>query len=179
MSDRMTRFKWFTVPEWKKEQDYLREQHKNGWKLIRVTFPGFYHFEKCKPEDVVYQLDYNQEGIEHKAEYIQMFSDCGWEYILDFVGYSYFRKSVSEMSGNEEIFCDDESRLEMMRRVFKGRLIPLIVVFFCCIIPQLFVQLISKSIFNKLLFGLFSVLFAAYLVMFIYFAYHYFKLKRK
>ena len=179
MSDRMTRFKWFTVPEWKKEQDYLREQHKNGWKLIRVTFPGFYHFEKCKPEDVVYQLDYNQEGIEHKAEYIQMFSDCGWEYILDFVGYSYFRKSVSEMSGNEEIFCDDESRLEMMRRVFKGRLIPLIVVFFCCIIPQLFVQIISKSIFNKLLFGLFSVLFAAYLVMFIYFAYHYFKLKRK
>ena len=34
----------------------------------------------------------------------------------------YFRKPVSQMQGKmEEIFCDDESRLEMMRRMFLGR----------------------------------------------------------
>lgn len=47
---------------------------------------------KCTPEDVVYQLDYNEEGLTHKDEYVQMFRDCGWEYIQDFGGYSYFRK---------------------------------------------------------------------------------------
>ena len=51
-----------------------------------MKFPGLYHFEKCEPEDVTYQLDYNPEGIAHKAEYIQMFLDCGWEYMQDFAG---------------------------------------------------------------------------------------------
>lgn len=40
-----------------------------------------YTFESCPPEDVIYQLDYNKEGLDHKDEYIQMFQDCGWEYV--------------------------------------------------------------------------------------------------
>ena len=95
MKDKKIEFRWFSVPEWEKEQDFLREQHKKGWKFTKVSFLGFYHFEKCKPEDVVYQLDYNKDGIDNKAEYVQMFQDCGWEYLMDFVGYSYFRKPVS------------------------------------------------------------------------------------
>ncbi|HIW84093.1 MAG TPA: DUF2812 domain-containing protein [Candidatus Dorea gallistercoris] len=67
---------------------------------------GTYYFEKCAPEDVVYQLDYNQEGRRNKEEYVQMFQDRGWEYLQDHVDYSYFRKKVSEMTGPEEIFCD-------------------------------------------------------------------------
>jgi hypothetical protein len=105
---------------------YLREMHKQGWIFIKVTGLGVYHFEECEPQDVVYQLDYNQEGLSHKTEYIQMFSDCGWEYIQDYVGYSYFRKAAAEMNGDEEIFCDDASRAAMMGRVFKGSLLPLI-----------------------------------------------------
>ena len=65
-----------------------------------------------------------------------MFSDCGWEYIEDFVGYSYFRKEEQPGEEREEIFCDDESRLEMMKRVFKGRIIPLIILFAMVILPQ-------------------------------------------
>ena len=81
----------------------------------------------------MYQLDYNEEGIKHKDEYVQMFQDCGWEYIQDYAGYSYFRKPVSQMQGKmEEIFCDDESRLEMMRRMFLGRYTPLFIILWCC-----------------------------------------------
>ena len=65
-------FKFFTIFEHEKEQDYLREMNKNGWKFVKVSGFGTYHFEKCTPEDVVYQLDYNKEGLEHKEEYIQM-----------------------------------------------------------------------------------------------------------
>ena len=74
-------FKWFTIFEYEKEQDYLREMHKSGWKFVNVTGLGMYHFEKCIPQDVVYQLDYNKDGLAHKDEYLKMFDDCGWEYI--------------------------------------------------------------------------------------------------
>ena len=101
-------FKWFTIFEYENEQDYLREMHKSGWKFVKVKGFGMYHFEKCIPQDVVYQLDYNKEGLAHKDEYLKMFDDCGWEYIQDYAGYSYFRKAVAEDGVAEEIFCDEE-----------------------------------------------------------------------
>ena len=134
-------FRWFTIFEYEKEHVYLRQQHQNGWKLVRVTGLGMYHFEQCTPEDVVYQLDYNQEGSANRAQYTQMFADCGWEYILEFVGYSYFRKPAAEMDGEEEIFCDDSSKLAMMERVYKGRLTPLLVLFLACLLPQFLLSL--------------------------------------
>ena len=122
-------FKWFTIFEYEKEQDYLRQMHKEGWKFVQVKGLGMYHFEKCEARDVVYQLDYNKEGLAHKEEYLQMFTDCGWEYIQDYADYSYFRKPVSEDGVAEEIFCDEDSRLQMMERVLKGRMLPLLVLF--------------------------------------------------
>ncbi len=136
-------FKWFTIFEYEKEQDYLREMHKSGWKFIKVTGLGMYHFEKCIPQDVVYQLDYNKDGLAHKDEYLKMFDDCGWEYIQDFWGYSYFRKAVSEDGVAEEIFCDEESRFQMMQRVLKGRMLPLLVIFLAVLLPQFILNLFS------------------------------------
>ena len=50
-----------------------------GWKFVHVSGIGCYYFEKCEPEDVVYQLDYNLEGISSMPEYVKMFQDLGWE----------------------------------------------------------------------------------------------------
>lgn len=136
-------FKWYTIFEYEKEQDYLREMHKSGWKFIKVTGLGMYHFEKCIPQDVVYQLDYNIDGLAHKDEYLKMFDDCGWEYIQDFLGYSYFRKAVSEDGVAEDIFCDEESRFQMMQRVLKGRMLPLLVIFLAVLLPQFILNLFS------------------------------------
>lgn len=138
MEQTKVKLKWFTIPQYRQEEEFLSSMHKNGWRLTKVTFPGFYHFTKCEPENVTYRLDYNQEGIANKAEYVQMFADCGWEYLFDFVGYSYFRKASDDVDDKEEIFCDDHSRLDMMRRVFRGRVVPLIIIFFGIILPQLF-----------------------------------------
>ena len=54
----------FTIADWEKEEQYLRKRHREGWKFVKVNLPGLYHFEKCSPEDVVYQMDYNQEVAE-------------------------------------------------------------------------------------------------------------------
>ena len=161
--------KLFTIFEYEKEQDYLREMHRSGWKLVRVRGVGVYHFEKCTPEDVVYQLDYNEDGRAHKDEYVKMFEDCGWEYIQDFAGYSYFRKAVTEDGAPEEIFCDEESRFQMMQRVMRGRMVPLLMIFFAVLLPQFLHQLLEKeNMFLSILIGCILVLylgiFASYLV---------------
>lgn len=167
MAAKKKEFKWFTIMEYEKEQAYLREMHKHGWKLVLVTGIGTYHFEECEPADVMYQLDYNQEGLAHKEEYVKMFADCGWDYIQDFFGYSYFRKPVGIMNEEESIFCDDSSRLEMMERIFRGRIIPLLIVFSSIIIPQLFLQFMHGEM---VLGGVFLGLLAIYLWIFISFA---------
>ena len=166
MGNTKTVFKYFTIPQYRKEEEYLSSMHRNGWKFTKVTFPGFYHFEQCEPEDVVYRLDYNQEGVANKPEYVQMFSDCGWEYLFDYVGYSYFRKTTDESGVDEEIFCDDESRLDMMKRVYRGRVIPLIVIFLCVILPQFLMNSVGHDIAQDVLSITFLVLGILYIVLF-------------
>lgn len=135
-----------------------------------------YHFEKCVPEDVVYQLDYNQDGLAHKAEYVKMFSDCGWEYLQDFYGYSYFRKPASQMDDAEEIFCDESSRLQMMERVFRGRMIPLLALFLAVLLPGA-IRTLCRGEF--LLAGGLTAIIALYLKIFVSFARQYSRLRKR
>lgn len=168
--------KFFSIFEYEKEQDYLRNMHKSGWKFVCISGFCVYHFEKCEPEDVIYQLDYNQEGIAHKDQYIKMFEDCGWEYLQDYVGYSYFRKPAAQMAGSEEIFCDDDSRLQMMSRVFKGRVLPAFAIFFCVIIPNFLMSMDGQNYAATAIFGLLT---GIYLGCFGLFAYQYMSLKKR
>ena len=163
-------WKYFSIFNHEKEEEYLRNQHKAGWKFVKVTGIGTYHFEKCQPEDVVYQLDYNQEGLKNKQDYVRMFEDCGWEYIQDYVDYSYFRKAAVDMNGNEEIFSDETSRIAMMERVYKGRLIPLLVIFSACLLPQFVINLTGGRYAVAVLMG--GIL-AIYVAFFVYCAISY------
>jgi len=153
-------FKWFTILEHEKEERYLRAMHNLGWEFVKVVFPGFYYFTECEPEDVVYQLDYNKDRMNGMREYIRMFEDCGWDYIMDFVGYSYFRKKVADMNGEEEIFNDDASKKEMLARVYRARLIPLAIIFGTIIFPQLIIAGMNGRV------GLFALYWALFLKTF-------------
>lgn len=165
-------FRFFTVPQWQEEQDYLRQRHREGWRFSHVRGLA-YHFEPCVPEDVVYQLDFNPEGRAHKEEYIQMFQDCGWEYLQDFAGYSYFRKPVAAMAGGEEeIFCDKASRLEMQQRVLQTKILPLLAIFLCIVLPQIFLQN------SQLLVGVCAVITVCYFTFLLHFAWKYWALRQ-
>ena len=76
-----------------------------------------------------------------------MFADCGWEYITTYVGYSYFRKPVADMKEEEEIFFDDSSKLDMMKRIFMGRMIPMFIVFFLYLAWQFLILYFFDGIF--------------------------------
>lgn len=138
-------FRYFTIFDHEAEEVYLTHRHAEGWRFTGVSGFGMYHFESCEPEKVVYQLDYNEEGAKNRDEYVTMFADCGWEYIQDYAGYSYFRKPESEMNGEETIFSDNASKNAMMMRVFKARLTPLLVIFCVTLLPTFFMQLANGN----------------------------------
>ena len=174
MKDTKTVFKFFTITEWKKEENFLRREHKNGWKFSKVNFIRLYHFVKCDPEDVIYQLDYNPNGLVHNDEYIQIFRDCGWEYLQDYLGYSYFRISASEMNGAEEIFCDDSSRLDMIKRVLKGRM-TMMISLSLFMFSNICIQSQMDTTINHILAGVFCVLLVFCLILFLSSGYQYWK----
>ena len=169
MNRKKTVLRYFTIADWKKEEEFLAKMHRDGWKFTSLNFIGIYHFTECEPDNVVYQLDFNPDGMAHKDEYVKMFSDCGWEYLQDYVGYSYFRKPVSQMNGgDEEIFCDDESRIEMMKRVFKGRLIPLLILYVYFIFA-FFLTLSTSNPLSPVLSALYIFVLLTYSAMFLSF----------
>ena len=168
--------KYFTIYEYEKEGRYLRQQHLAGWKFVKMTGLCVYHFEECQPEDVVYQLDYNQEATSDRDGYVQMFADCGWEYLQDYMGYSYFRKPAAQMHGDEEIFCDDSSRLAMLERVNKGRLTPLLIIFAAVLLPQFLTNLTAGRYGVAALLGGMLLL---YIGIFVYGTVRYRQLKQK
>jgi len=75
MREKKTALKFFTVCQYQQEEDYLSTMHAQGWQLAKIIFPCFYQFEQCEPKKVAYRLDYNQEGLANKTEYVQMFSN--------------------------------------------------------------------------------------------------------
>ena len=171
----MKEFKYFTIFNHEQEEEYLRKQHQNGWKLTKITGLGTYHFEACEKEDVIYRLDFNQD-TQNFDEYITLFNDCGWEYILKFADYTYFRKAKKDLKDNEDIFSDEASKIAMMERVLKGRMLPVFVIFMSCLLPQFIMNLVNKNYFLSFLFGSIVI---SYTVLFVYCAIHYFKYKNK
>lgn len=78
--------------------------------------------------------------------------------------------SVPQWKQEEEIFCEDASRLDMMKRVFTGRMLPLLAVFFLIIIPQIIMQSRIDAPENHGMMVFFCVMFVIYFLMFISFA---------
>ena len=129
-------FRIFTISDYEKEEKFLQEQHKAGFKCVKYKFPGFYYFEECEPEDVIYQLDFNDIKKENKEEYFQLYQDEGWEYVYEVNGWNCFRKPVS-LEETPAIFTDKESKIAQVDKVVKERMLPLLVVFLCCLLHHI------------------------------------------
>ena len=136
MSNTKTFTRIFTIADYEEEENWLREQSKKGLHLQKMIQPFIYIFEVGEPEDVIYRLDYrNAKGDQ---DYTQMFADYGWECCGRCFGWIYFRKPASAVNCDEEgeLFSDSESRLSMVQHVMMTRMLPLLVVFLCILIPQ-------------------------------------------
>lgn len=165
-------FRFLTITDYEIEEQFLMQQQKEGWKLRKYILPGFYFFDRCRPEDVVYRLDFGQAEKGEKSEYLQIYRDYGWEYLFDVNGFNYFRKPADSLEEELEIFSDNESRIAMVERIFRQRMIPLLCIFLGCLVPQLFIysfNWLEKGYASAKGFTIiFFMLFAAYALLFIH-----------
>ena len=129
-------YRIFTIADYDREALYLRKMHAEGWKLKKVSYSNLviavkYTFEKCKPEQVSYQLDIYPMKKSERASYLQLFKDCGWEHITDFNGFSYFRKLHSGIESDTEfeIYNDAAGKLAMVKRILTMRMLPILLLF--------------------------------------------------
>ncbi len=133
MMEKKIVYRIFTIADYEREALYFREMHAKGWKLREVSysillFAVKYTFEKCQPEQVSYQLDFYPMEKSERASYLQLFKDCGWEHITDFNSFSYFRKAHSEVesAAEFEIYNDATNKLDMVNRILRLRLVPVL-----------------------------------------------------
>ena len=125
-----------TIADYEREAVFLGEMHSKGWKLRKVSYSILlatvkYIFEKCQPEQVSYQLDFYPMKKSERASYLQLFKDCGWEYITDFNSFSYFSKPYSQIESDAEfeIYNDAAGRLAMVKRILTMRMLPILLLF--------------------------------------------------
>ena len=111
----MRKLKYYLAWEDEKEEAWLREMARSGWRLTTILFPGIYHFEQTEPADVVYRLDFNSDFKNYPA-YLRLFEDAGWEHVLAYGSWHYFRTTVKS-GESPEIFSDNASKVTKYRRV--------------------------------------------------------------
>lgn len=167
--------RWFTIADYEQEEAFLREQHNKGYKLVRYVLPCFYYFKKCEPNDVVYRLDYSNSGKNAKDDYLRLFQDYGWEYLFDVNGWSYFRKDAVD-DEDTEIFSDNHSRLDVVEKIFKTRMLPILVIFLLCVIPQ-FSRFTASE--HTGIFAFWAVLFLLYVYLIVHCGRGLLRLKKK
>lgn len=154
MMEKKIVYRIFTIADYEREALYFREMHAKGWKLRKVSYSILlfvvkYTFEKCQPEQVSYQLDFYPMEKSERASYLQLFKDCGWEHITDFNSFSYFRKAHSEIesAAEFEIYNDTTNKLDMVNRILRLRLVPVLLLL-AIHIPFLFILLDRSNTFD-------------------------------
>lgn len=157
----MTKLHFFTIADYEEEEAWLRKQHNRGLRLVEFHLPCFYVFEECEPEDVIYRIDY--QSCFDDADYRLMFRDFGWEYIQNSTGFIYFRKPAAEIKSENdgEIFSDNFSKLNMLMRIIKSRMFPVLISFFLCALPGYIRMWHMSERAGDTFFTVFSVIFSA------------------
>lgn len=134
--------RFFSLADFKDEEQFLMEQHRNGWKFLGTG--GFtYRFEACEPEEYIYQLDYNDEEND-ESSYLAIYEDYGWEYLMKLNSFYYFRKKKSESAEENQIFSDNTSKAERCKKILKRQAI-LLTTFFTVLLCCFIIPLTSSS----------------------------------
>ena len=178
MVDRIKKWKFFTLCDYENEEAYLIKMHQQGWKLVEPAL-GCYTFERCEPEEYVYRLDFAAEYQDREA-YLQMFRDYGWEYLGEINDFTYFRKKeIDENDANNEIFSDNESRIQMISKILRWKMVPILLLFLCAMGPMI-IRVFSGDIpFSHFVCGTYGFLFTLYVVFFTYNCIGFTRLKKK
>ena len=158
-------FRIFTILDLDKEEEYLHEMHLKGWKYRTSRF-GFFYFDQCQPDDVIYRIYDSRFLKKHKRE-LQDFRNRDWELIE--TGFcSILRKPASDILSEDQVYMSKslgwkvmQSRLRSCTATFLGGLV------------------VCMSLFKEELSMSFFIIFLLYALMISYLIHGFFRLKRK
>ena len=158
-------FRIFTILNLDKEEEYLHEMHLKGWKYGRNCF-GFFYFDQCQPEDVIYRI-YDSRFLKKYKHELQDFRDRGWELIE--TGFcSILRKSSSDLLPEDQVYMSKGLRWEVMRSRLRS-----------CTATFLGGLVVCMSLFKEELSISFFIIFLLYAFLISYLIHGFFRLKRK
>ena len=158
-------FRIFTILDEDKKEEYLHEMHLKGWKYRTSRF-GFFYFDQCQPDDVIYRIYDSRFLKKHKHE-LQDFRNRGWELIE--TGFcSIFRKPASDIFSEDQVYMSKGLRWEVMRSRLRS-----------CTATFLGGLVVCMSLFKEELSMSFFIIFLLYALLISYLIYGYFRLKRK
>ena len=157
-------FRIFTILDEDKKEEYLHEMHLKGWRYRTSRF-GFFYFEQCQPDDVIYRI-YDSRFLKKYKHELQDFRNRGWE-LIERGFYSIFRKPASNILPEDQVYMTNGLRWEVMcsrlrscTAAFSGGLV------------------VWMSLFREELSQSFFVIFALYAFMISYLIHGYLRLKR-
>lgn len=110
------KFRWFWAWQDEKEEVWLGEMSRKGYHLISAALPGIYTFTIGEPRNYVYRLDYQPYSKKDRDDYLQLFSDAGWEHVGEMASWQYFR-TEAKPGETPEIFTDVESKVAKYKRL--------------------------------------------------------------
>ena len=158
-------FRIFTIVDLDKEEEYLHEMHLKGWRY-RISRFGFFYFDQCQPEDIIYRI-YDSRFLKKYKYELQDFRNRGWELIE--TGFcSILRKSSSDLLTEDQVYMSKNLRWEVMRYRLRS-----------CTATFLGGLVVCMSLFREDLSMSFFIVFVLYAFMISYLIYGYFRLKRK
>ncbi|AYE33825.1 DUF2812 domain-containing protein [Clostridium septicum] len=88
------------------DMEKLKNYASQGWILEDIVVGIFYKLRKDKPQNIVYNLDYQTETNE---EYFTMFKEAGWKLVVSIENYMHI---FSAQVGTKPIYSDCESEID-------------------------------------------------------------------
>ena len=158
-------FRIFTILDLDKVEDYLHEMHLKGWRYRTSRF-GFFYFDQCQPDDVIYCI-YDSRFLKKYKHELQDFRDRGWE-LIGAGSCSILRKSSSNLLPEDQVYIAKEIRWDVMRYRLRS-----------CTATFLGGLVVCMSLFKEELSMSFFVIFLLYALLISYLIHGFFRLKRK
>ena len=158
-------FRIFTILDLDKKEEYLHEMHLKGWRY-RISRFGFFYFDQCQPNDVIYRI-YDSRFLKKYKHELQDFRNRGWELIE--TGFcSILRKSTSDLLPEDQVYMSKRLRWAVIQYRLRS-----------CTATFLGGLVICMSLFREDLSRSFFIIFVVYALLISYLIYGYFRLKRK
>jgi hypothetical protein len=107
--------RWYWPWAEAQESAWLQEMSRKGWHLSAYMF-SVYTFLQGDPKEYLYRFDFSPEAGKDWDEYLGIFQDAGWEHVLSFGSWHYFRGEPEKVD-TKEIYTDRESLIAKYRRL--------------------------------------------------------------